>query len=144
MPLPISAPTVTCTLSKPLLADGTPGTITSAFLKIDRDLVWGESGETIYKDPVPIPVTSLGTLTFPVVAADAVGMLDSAGSEITYWTYTLRVSISLASGITRVIDYVFQPDQVDDVVDLDLVPQYGAVTVPSILQNGENLNGGGL
>lgn len=43
MALPTTAPKVNCTLSKPLLADGTEGVIKSASLEIDRDLIDGGS-----------------------------------------------------------------------------------------------------
>lgn len=147
MALPASAPTIPCTLSKPLLAEGTSGTITSAFLSIDRDLVWADTGETIYKDAVPIPIGAAegpdaGTLAFVVIPTDVAGMRDAAGNTILNWAYNLRVSLTLASGVTRTVDYVFQPSQEDTLVDLDLVPHGGAASIPPVVGGTEVLDGG--
>lgn len=138
MALPTSAPTVTCTLSKPLLADGTVGTITSASLTVDRILVWSDTGETIYADPVPISVAvsgpTEGTIVFDVIPVDVVGMYDSGGNAIQNWTYTLRVMLTLAGGATRVVDYTFQPIESESTLDLDLIAQVGAVIIPPVVE----------
>ena len=133
MALPIGVPTVTCTLSKPLLAQGTEGSITSAFLKIDRDLVWVDTGETIYKDSAPVSIPSDGNLSFPAIPVDIPGMRDTGGNTITHWTYTLRVTLTLLSGVTRVTDYMFQPEITGGVMDLDLIPHLNAFIIPPVL-----------
>lgn len=147
MALPESAPKVTCTLSKPLMADGTEGVIKSASLKIDRDLVWVASGDTLYKESVPIPVAtdtgSTGTLTFEVIPVDVSGVRDTAGNNITNWAYTLRVILTLPSSQERTVDYVFQPRE-GFPVDLDLVPQEGAVTIPVVIGSPDVIDGGSL
>lgn len=135
MALPESAPKVNCTLSKPLMADGTVGVITSAFLKIDKDLVWTDTGETIYKESVPtlsIDDTDPGTVSFEVIPVDVDGMHDAAGNGIKNWVYTLRVELELANSVNRSVDYVFQPTLEDGDVDLDLVPHRGVVSEPPI------------
>ena len=133
MALPTTAPVVTCTLSKPLLAEGTAGVIKSAYLKIDRDLVWADTGETIYKESVPTVVQEGdGTLSFQVVPVDVSGMRDAAGASIQNWVYTLRVTLTLTSGVERSVDYVFQPLSADGDVDLDLVPHTNAVSEPPV------------
>lgn len=135
MALPTSAPKVNCTLSKPLMADGTVGVITSAFLKMDKDLVWVDTGETIYKESVPTlesdPEDS-GTISFEVIPVDVEGMHDAAGNAVKNWSYTLRTELELANGVSRTVDYVFQPTVADGDVDLDLVPQVGVVSIPPI------------
>lgn len=137
MALPASAPKVNCTLSRPLLADGTEGVIKSASLKIDRDLVWVASGETLYKESVPTPVVageteSAGTLAFEVIPTNVPGVRDSAGNAVLNWTYTLRVVITLPSSQERTVDYVFQP-MVGQDVDLDLVPHLDVTPAPPVL-----------
>lgn len=146
MALPESAPKVTCTLSKPLLADGTEGAIKSASLKIDRDLVWVASGETLYRESVPTLVTTdtgptAGTLTFQVIPVDASGVRDSSGNAINNWVYTLRVVVTLPNSQERTVDYVFQPTM-NTLVDLDLVPHLGVEVVPPVVQGA--LDGGSL
>jgi hypothetical protein len=148
MTLPVTAPVVQCTLSKPLLADGTVGTIKSASLKIDRDLVWVPSGETIYKENVPTPIITgtgpdSGTLDFHVIPVDVPGVHDAAGNEINFWSYTLRVVVLFPGPLERTVDYVFQPLLVDGNVDLDLVPQLDVVPIPPVATTGV-LDGGTL
>lgn len=141
MALPTSAPKVTCTLSKPLLADGTEGAIKSATLKIDRDLVWVPTGETLYKEGVTIPVTG-GAITFQVIPVDAPSVRDSAGNTVVNWVYSLRVVVTLLNNQERTIDYNFQPT-IGQTIDLDLVPHTGAVIVPPVVTPGV-VDGGAL
>lgn len=137
MALPTNAPKVQCTLSQPLLADGTVGVITSAYLKMDKDLVWVESGETIYKESVP-KLTTMDddlddqTLAFEVIPVDVDGMRDVSGSEIKNWTYTLRIEVEFPNNVSRSVDYTFQPVLAFPTLDLDLVPHVGATTLPPI------------
>lgn len=132
MALPTAAPKVACTLSKPLLADGTEGAIKSATLKMDRDLVWALTGETLYKEGVAIPVNE-GVLSFQVIPVDSLGARDSAGNSVQNWVYSLRVIVSLTNGQERTIDYTFQP-KVGETIDLDLVPHTGATIIPPIIK----------
>ena len=146
MALPASAPKVNCTLSKPLMADGTEGAIKSASLKIDRDLVWVASGETIYKDSVPTQVATgdvdvAGTLSFQVIPTDIPGVRDAAGSLVQNWVYTLRVVLTLPNGQERTVDYIFQP-RVDQDIDLDLVPRQNVETLPPVTR--DVVDGGSL
>lgn len=143
MALPVGAPTITCSLSKPLLADGTEGAVTAAFLKIDRDLVWVPTGQTLFKDATPVPVNQDGSLTFDVIPVDAAGMRDAGGNTITHWVYNLRVAISLPEKVTRTIDFQFQPEEAGGPLDLDLIPHIGATIlapvvepVPSVIDGG--------
>lgn len=147
MALPVNAPKVNCTLSKPLLADGTEGVIKSASLKIDRDLVWVATGETLYKESVPTPVATgtgptAGTISFQVIPVDAPGVRDSAGNAVNNWTYSLRVVITLPSSQERTVDYVFQPFT-GSIVDLDLIPQLGVDPLPPVTSTGV-IDGGSL
>lgn len=141
MALPTSAPKVTCTLSKPLLADGTEGAIKSATLRMDRDLVWVPTGETLYKEAVPIPVAD-GVITFEVIPVNAPSVRDSAGQAVINWVYTLRVVVTLPSSQERTIDYNFQP-MTGQTVDLDLIPHLGAVILPPVVSPGI-IDGGSL
>lgn len=146
MALPASAPKVTCTLSKPLMADGTEGVIKSASLRIDRDLVWVATGETLYKEAVPVTVATdtgtAGTLSFDVIPVDVTGVRDVAGNNVNNWSYLLRVVLTLPSSQERTVDYVFQPREGLD-LDLDMVPQEGAVTLPPSTSPGV-IDGGSL
>lgn len=140
MSLPSSAPKVLCTLSnEPLQAEGTVGSITSAFLSIDRTLVWAATGETIYLDPVKIPDTS-PEVTFEVIPVDADGVFDLAGNMIYNWSYTLRVGLLLDEGQTKTVTYVFQPLTADGTVTLDLMPQVGAVSIPPATISGSEVS----
>jgi len=139
MALPTSAPKVTCTLSKPLMADGTEGAIKSATLKIDRDLVWVATGETLFKEGVTIPLAG-GAITFEVIPVDATGVRDSSGNTVTNWVYSLRVVVTLANTQERTIDYNFQP-RIGQTVDL--VPHTGAVIIPPVVTPG-TVDGGSL
>lgn len=148
MALPTNAPKVNCTLSKPLLAEGTVGVIKSASLKIDRDLVWAETGETLYKEAVPVPVASgtgptAGTLSFQVIPVNATGVRDTLGNVVTNWLYTLRVIVTLASNVERTIDYNFQPTSNQTNLDLDLVAHVNAPVVPPVVSLAE-IDGGAL
>lgn len=148
MALPASAPKVNCTLSKPVLAEGTLGQIKSATLKIDRDLVWVATGETIFKESVPAPVTTgtgptAGTISFQVIPVDANGVRDANGNTIKNWLYTLRVIVTLANNQERTIDYNFQPLSNQTEMDLDLVPHVAAVTIPPVVDSGV-IDGGAL
>lgn len=134
MALPVSAPTIMCSLSKPLLSDGTEGVVTAAFLKTDRDLVWVPTGQTIFKDPAPVVVNEDGSLSFAVIPVDAVNMRDAGGNTITHWVYTLRVVILLAGDVTRIIDYMFQPEEAGGPIDLDLIPHVNATILPPVLE----------
>lgn len=148
MALPLNAPKVNCTLSKPLLAEGTVGVIKSASLKIDRDLVWVATGETIFKESVPAPVVAgtgptTGTLTFQVIPVDASGVRDASGNVIQNWLYTLRVIVTLANSQERTIDYNFQPLSNQTELDLDLVPHASVATLPPVVSVGI-IDGGSL
>lgn len=139
MALPESAPTVTCTLSRPLHAEGTSGAITSAHLQIDRGLVWAASGETLYPEPVPVVVSELdGGLSFEVIPVDAAGVMDLAGNMVNFWTYSLRITVSLSENQTKVVTYNFQPLLGSD-LDLDLVAHDGAVSNPPVTTSGEGV-----
>ena len=138
MALPVNAPKVNCTLSKPLLGEGTAGTIKSASLKIDRDLVWASTGETMYKEAVPTVVESgtgptSGTLSFQVIPVDSPGMLDTLGNAVTNWVYTLRVIVLLPGNVERTVDYNFQPLSNQMTYDLDLVAHANAPVVPPVI-----------
>lgn len=137
MSLPDSAPKVVCSLSKPLQADGTVGAITSAFLTIDRTLVWAESGETIYMDPVSIENVET-ILEFEVIPVDAAGIFDLAGNLIENWKYSLRVGLLLDDGQAKTVTYDFQPLTGED-VDLDLIPQLNSVSVPPAVVSGSEV-----
>lgn len=139
MALPSSAPQVTCTLSEPLLAEGTTGVITQAFLSMDRTIVWAASGETIYKDPVKVDVDPVDkSLSFEVIPVDAEGVLDLAGNLINFWTYQLRVSLQLADSTSKTVNYVFQPIGTE-LLDLDLVPQVDATSTPPATISGQEV-----
>lgn len=148
MALPDNAPIVDCSLSKPLLAEGTEGVITSAFLEIDRDLVWVETGETIYKEPVPVNVIVdyeseevIGTVRFSVIPVNAPGMRDLAGNDVINWMYSLRVNVGLP-GVTRTVTYRFQPLLGETSFDLDLVPHLNVDPLPPVTSVGL-IDGGG-
>lgn len=148
MSLPETAPKVTCTLSRPLQAEGTTGLITSAHLEIDRGLVWAASGETIYPDPVPVLVDELsGGLSFEVVPVDAEGVMDLAGNMVTDWHYILRIQVKLAENQTKTVTYRIQPTS-GGLQDIDLVPQDGEVSNPPATVPGQsvtvNIGGSGL
>lgn len=139
MALPESAPKVTCTLSRPLQADGTQGMITSAHLQIDRGLVWAASGETLYSDPVPIDVNELtGGLSFEVIPVDAPGVLDLAGNMVEFWHYTLRISLRLAENTMKTVTYHFQPESGGE-TDLDLIAHDGAISNPAAVVAGQEV-----
>lgn len=148
MALPSTAPKVNCTLSKPLMADGTVGTIKSASLKVDRDLVWVNTGETLYKESVTIPPVAAagptaGSLSFQVIPVDTFGVRDAAGNDVRNWTYTLRVVVTFAGNVERTVDYVFQPLTSDTLVDLDLVPHLNVTPLPPVVNAGL-IDGGSL
>lgn len=139
MALPESAPKVTCTLSRPLQAEGTQGVILSSYLQIDRGLVWAASGETLYPEPVPVVVDELnGGVSFEVIPVDAEGVMDLAGNLVTFWYYTLRLEIRLAENRMKTVTYNFQPTSDGD-LDLDLVPQDGEVSIPSEVISGQDV-----
>jgi hypothetical protein len=136
--LPANAPKVNCTLSKPLLGEGTPGVIKSASLKIDRDLVWAATGETLYKESVPTVVEAgtgptSGTLSFQVIPVDTPGMRDTLGNSVTNWVYTLRVIVTLPGNVERTVDYNFQPLSNQVTYDLDLVAHVNPPVVPPVI-----------
>lgn len=138
--LPEGAPRITCTLSTPLLADGTEGFITSANLSIDRDLVWVDTGETLYKEPTAQVVENIGedagTLMFEVIPVDVDGMREVSGTGIRMWAYLLHVEIMFPNGLLRSVEYVFQPTMADIELgfDLDLAPQSGVDSLPPLPQ----------
>jgi len=138
MALPNNAPTVPCTLSKPLLAEGTVGTISSAYLQIDRILVWAATGETIYGDSAPIKPGNDGTLAFNVIPVDAEGVLDAAGNMVQDWSYSLRVSLTLANNSPKTVTYAFQP-RTGQTIDLDLQPQVGVISNPPATTDGSKV-----
>lgn len=137
MALPSSAPTVLCELSKPLMADGTVGEIISASLEIDRIVIWVQSGETIYSDPVTVFPENDGVLRFPVVPVNVDGMIDIVGNAVTNWRYTLRVNLLLADEQSKVVVYDFQPRE-DGTFDLDLNPQNGS-SLPPVFVDGQKV-----
>lgn len=142
MALPLTAPTVSCTLSPPLQANGTVGMITSAYLSMDRPLVWAASGETIYEEPISVLTDPNTTdLSFDVIPVDTDGVFDLAGNMVANWVYSLRVSIRLSENTSRMVEYSFQPTLDDGPeVDLDLHPQTGFVSEPPVTVPGQTVN----
>lgn len=122
---PESAPKVVCSLSRPLLPDGSTGKIIDAYLEIDRILVWTFSGETIYNSATQLPVSEDFSLEFTVLPVDAEGVLDSAGNVVNNWVYTLTVEVEVEDGRKTFVPYKFQPTLGSN-LDLDLIPHADA------------------
>lgn len=109
----------------------------SVKLSADRTVVWEATGETVYggerNEPVPLtPDADTGDVSFVVAHVDQAGFLDAAGAAVTGWVYTLTYQVQVG-GVksSYLIHKAFQVADGLATLDLDLIPDEGAVSVPA-------------
>ncbi|UJP39313.1 right-handed parallel beta-helix repeat-containing protein [Cellulomonas palmilytica] len=131
MALPAGISTCTVTKSPPKDILGNLGTLVSATVKADRDLVWAETGETLYGQQA-IPVAPIGDgLSFPLIHVNQAGVLDAnTGEAVTNWFYTITLTVKFGAR-QQVDEYRLQVVLGQLTVDLDDLPRKGTV-LPSV------------
>lgn len=131
MALPAGISTCTVTKSPPKDILGGSGTIVSATVHADRDLVWAATGETLY-GVQPVALTPVGDgLSFPLIHVNQAGILDAnTGQEVTNWFYTVTITVQYG-GKRQGDEYRLQVVQGQSSLDLDLIERKGTV-LPSV------------
>lgn len=132
MSFPDGVQVVTVTLETPLSAAGETGVFSGCQLEIDRKVIHGASGQTLYPNPVDVtPATPGDPVTFQVPYVDQDGFVDASGGAITGWHYVLSGAVQFgALKAQRFTPKPFQPlvGQTGP-ISLDLIPD--GVAVPA-------------